>query len=84
MSNYSNQAYMLQQAQKTKEKWELLIKTNTLHPCKKCMKEKHADEFVIQYIDNQLVGKYRYLYECKLCKKERTNARRNNKRKTIE
>jgi hypothetical protein len=75
---------MLQQAQKTRDKWEKLIASNALHPCKKCMIEKPADEFVIQYIDNQLVGKYRYLYECRQCKKKRTYTRRNNKRKTIE
>lgn len=75
---------MMQQAIKTRKKREDIIKHNSLYPCKKCQIEKPADEFVIQYIDNQLVGKYRYLYECRQCKKERTYKKRNEKRKTIE
>ena len=83
MANYANETYMLKQAQKTKKKWEKILKNNTPYLCKKCWKEKTPDAFVIQYINNQLVGKYRYLYECKQCKKERTIARRQKKKTTI-
>jgi hypothetical protein len=46
--------------------------------------EKHPKEFVIQRLDNPWVWKYRYLYECKECKRKRIYQKRFNDRETIE
>ncbi len=84
MSNYLNQERNLEQALLTKKKWEDIIDGKDPYPCKHCKQKKLPKEFVIQYIDNQLVGKYRYLYECKQCKRERIYKARDNSRATIE
>lgn len=62
----------------------MIIAKNTPFPCKKCGEEKFPDDFVIQYIDNPIAGKYRYLYECKQCKKNRIYEKRWTSRETFE
>lgn len=83
MSNYWNSEYARKKAVATKEKWEAIIANNSKYPCNKCGKEKPAEAFVIQYISNQYVGKFRYLYECRECKKARIYAKRDKKRTNI-
>ena len=83
MVNYWDKNRLREQALKTKKKWEQIVLKNEKYPCHHCRKEKPADQFVIQYMKNQLVGKYRYLYECKACKRKRTYQKREDKRKTI-
>lgn len=84
MSNYGDQERNLQQALLTKKKRDDIISSNELYQCKHCKEKKSPKEFVVQYIDNQLVGKYRYLYECKQCKRDRIYKGREHSRSTIE
>ena len=65
------QELLEKQAFETKKKRENIIAKNLPYPCKKCWEEKFPEEFVMQYIENPIAGKYRYLYECKQCKKDR-------------
>ena len=65
-------------------KRENIIAKNLPYPCKKCWEEKFPEEFVMQYIENPIAGKYRYLYECKQCKKDRIYAKRWVERQTFE
>ena len=78
------QEVLMQQALDTKKRWEDIISKNLPHLCKKCWEEKFPEDFVIQYIENPIAGKYRYLYECKLCKKNRMNEKRGNVKETLE
>jgi hypothetical protein len=71
-------------AQETKDKWENITKGNEPYPCRVCGISKPPKDFVIQWMDNHRVGKYRYLYECKICKKQRVYAKRSEERQTIE
>lgn len=73
-----------EKAESTKKKWEALVFGNKPYPCTKCGIAKHPSEFVIHRMNNHRVGKYRYLYECKECKKNRTYYQRNQSRETIE
>lgn len=82
--NISNEKIAYDQAVETKKKWDDIIENNTPYPCKKCWNNYFSSEFVVQYIDNPLVGKYRYLYECKQCKKDRIYSKRLDKRTSIE
>ena len=74
----------IKKAQATKEKWEAIVFGDELYECKKCGVKKHPKEFVIQRLDNPRVGKYRYLYECKECKRTRIYQKRFVDRETIE
>lgn len=38
----------------------------------------------MQWLDNHRVGKYRYLYECKICKKRRIYNKRSEKIQTLD
>ncbi len=84
MGNYLDQERALQQALATRKKREDIIENNTPFRCNHCGVEKSSKEFVIQYMDSQLAGKYRYLYECKPCKRERVYKARSGQRMTIE
>ncbi|HKL44065.1 MAG TPA: hypothetical protein VJ892_02175 [Candidatus Absconditabacterales bacterium] len=71
-------------AEATKKKWEAIVFGDELYECRKCGVKKHPKDFVIQRLDNPWVGKYRYLYECKECKRNRTYKKRSDDRGTIE
>jgi len=73
-----------QMAEASKQKWEKLVFGNKPYTCKKCGKSKDPKDFVIQWMDNYWVGKYRYLYECKECKKNRIYKKRDKDRETIQ
>jgi len=73
-----------QMAEVTKQKWEKLVFGDKPYKCIKCWKLKHPKDFVIQRLDNHRVGKYRYLYECKECKKNRIYKKRDKDRETIQ
>jgi len=73
-----------QMAQETKDKWEKIANGNEPYPCRICGIAKLPKDFVIQWMDNHWVGKYRYLYECKSCKKQRIYAKRFEERQTVE
>ncbi|MDD3262768.1 MAG: hypothetical protein PHR61_02890 [Candidatus Absconditabacteria bacterium] len=73
-----------EKAESTKKKWEALVFGDKPYPCTKCGIAKHPSEFVIHRMNNYRVGKYRYLYECKECKKNRIYSKRNQSRETIE
>lgn len=82
MVNYGDRALMQKKAEATKKKWESILASGK-HRCKNCREDKPIDEFVKMYMSNQWVGKYRFLYECKACKRKRTYAKRAKKRTTI-
>lgn len=71
-------------AELTKRKWEAIAFGNEPHECRKCGVKKHPKDFVIQRLDNPWVWKYRYLYECKQCKRNRVYNKRFNDMETIE
>lgn len=73
-----------QMAEETKKKWETLAFGDKPYKCNKCGKLKNPKDFVVQRMDNYWVGKYRYLYECKECKKNRTYQKRDKDRETID
>lgn len=73
-----------QMAEETKQKWEKLVFGDKPYKCIKCEKLKDPKDFVIQRLENYWVGKYRYLYECKECKRNRTYKKRDKDRETIE
>ncbi|MFA5748314.1 MAG: hypothetical protein WC872_04375 [Candidatus Absconditabacterales bacterium] len=73
-----------QKAEATKKKWEDIVFGEKQHKCIKCQKLKHPKDFVVQRLDNYWVGKYRYLYECKECKRDRTYKKRDKDRETIQ
>jgi len=73
-----------QMAEITKQKWEALVFGDTPYKCIKCWEAKHPKDFVIQRLENHRVGKYRYLYECKECKKNRIYKKRDKERETIQ
>lgn len=73
-----------QMAEATKQKWEKIVFSDKPYKCVKCWKMKHPRDFVVQWLDNHRVGKYRYLYECKECKKHRIYKKRDKDRETIE
>ncbi|MFA6255569.1 MAG: hypothetical protein WC606_00155 [Candidatus Absconditabacterales bacterium] len=73
-----------QMAEETKKKWEKLVFGDKPYKCGKCGRLKDPKDFVIQRLDNYWVGKYRYLYECKECKKNRIYQKRDKDRETIE
>ena len=65
-----------QKAKDTKDKWEKIVFSDKPFLCRFCGIEKKPTDFVIHRIDNFWVGKYRYLYECKQCKKNRVQKKR--------
>ena len=71
-------------AEATKKKWENIVSWDEPYKCRKCGELKDPKDFVIQRLDNFWVGKYRYLYECKQCKKNRIYGKRFTDRETIE
>ncbi len=71
-------------ALKNKEKRENIVNSDEPYLCPKCLISKHPSEFVAQYMKNELVGSYRWLYECKECKKKRTYDKRLYSRMTIQ
>jgi len=73
-----------QMAEETKQKWEKLVFGDKPYTCIKCWESKDPKDFVIQRLDNYRVGKYRYLYECKECKKNRIYKKRDKDRETIQ
>ena len=73
-----------QMAEETKQKWEKLVFGDKPYKCIKCWELKDPKDFVIQRLDNYRVGKYRYLYECKECKKNRIYKKRDKDRETIQ
>jgi len=73
-----------QMAEATKQKWEKLVFGNKPYTCIKCWKLKDPKDFVVQRLENYWVGKYRYLYECKECKKDRIYKKRDKDRETIQ
>jgi len=73
-----------QKAEATKKKWGAIISSDKPYLCSKCWIAKRPKEFVIHQINNYRVGKYRYLYECKECKKNRIYTKRHQSRETIE
>ena len=82
--NISNEKIAYEQALQTKQKREGILQSKTPYPCKKCWNKRLPENFVIQYMENPWVGKYRYLYECKQCKKERMMTRRSGQKSTLE
>lgn len=74
----------LQKALENKEKREHIIASGKPYMCPKCQIAKHPDDFVIQYMKNDLIGSYRWLYECKDCKKQRIYNKRLYSRSTIQ
>ena len=73
-----------QMAEATKKKWEKLVFGDKPYTCIKCWKLKDPKDFVVQWLENYRVGKYRYLYECKECKKNRIYKKRDKDRETIQ
>gem|GEM_PF-3072847 len=71
-------------AQETKDKREKIANGDKPYPCRICGIPKPPKDFVVQWMDNFRVGKYRYLYECKECKKQRIYAKRSEERQTVE
>lgn len=80
----NNPELQKQMAEATKQKREKLVFGDTPYKCIKCWELKHPKEFVVQRLDNYRVGKYRYLYECKECKKDRIYKKRDKDRETIQ
>lgn len=79
-----NSELQKQMAEETKKKWEALAFGDKPYTCNKCWKLKDPKDFVVQRMDNYWVGKYRYLYECKECKKNRIYQKRDKARETID
>ncbi len=79
-----NEPLQREKAEITKKKREDLVFGEEFYECRKCGVLKHPKEFVIQRLDNPWVWKYRYLYECKECKRNRTYKKRSKDRETIE
>lgn len=79
-----NPELQIKKAEATKKKWEAIVFGDELYECRKCGVKKHPKEFVIQRLDNPWVWKYRYLYECKECKRSRIYKKRSDDRETIE
>ncbi len=79
-----NPSLQRHKAEVTKKKWEDLVFGDELFVCKKCEIAKHPTEFVVHRIDNYRVGKYRYLHECKQCKRNRVYWKRSSDRETIQ
>lgn len=65
-----------QKAEITKEKREKIVFWNKPYVCRSCGLLKHPKDFVVQRKSNYWVWKYRYLYECKGCKKSRISEKR--------
>jgi len=79
-----NDEIAMQKAIKTKEKWEQLVNSWELYKCQKCGEDKPVKDFVIHRMKNHRVWKFRYLYECKLCKRNRIYSKREVDRKSID
>jgi hypothetical protein len=71
-------------AVKNKEKWESIVNGDEPYLCPKCKIAKHPREFGVQYMKNDIVWSYRWLYECKECKKKRIANKRIYSRMTIQ
>lgn len=82
--NFWNQEFMYKKALATKEKRDQIIEFWELYPCKVCHEHKKPSDFVKRYMENSFVGKYQFLHECKLCKKNRMISQRQGSRSTIE
>lgn len=80
----NNPELQKQMAEATKQKREDLVFSDKPYKCAKCGESKHPKDFVIQWLENYRVGKYRYLYECKECKKNRIYGKRSTDRETIQ
>jgi ribosomal protein L37AE/L43A len=80
--SYSDKAMEL--ALKNKEKRETIVASDEPYLCPKCGIAKHPREFGVQYMKNDLVGTYRWLYECLECKKKRVYSKRMLSRTTSE
>ncbi len=80
----SFQDMALEKAQANKDKRDDIISSNKPYVCPKCQIAKKPDEFVVQYMTNDLIGRYRWLYECKECKKKRIYDKRLYSRMTIQ
>lgn len=78
------QDVIVEQALATRRKWENIVEKNLPSPCKKCGQDKFPEDFVMHYMSNPIAGKYRYLYECKQCKKDRIYEKRWVARETFE
>lgn len=70
-SERTYEQFLKERALETRARWEAIIVTQTPFECKKCSKMKKPAEFVTYYTENPIAGKYRVLYECKECKKNR-------------
>ena len=71
-------------AEATKAKREKIVFGGKPYRCTKCGLLKDPKDFVVQWLDNYWVWKYRYLYECKQCKKDRIYNKRAKDRETID
>ena len=74
----------LDKAQANKDKRDGIISSGKPYVCPKCQIAKVPDEFVIQYMTNDLIGRYQWLYECKECKKQRVATKRLYSSNTIQ
>ena len=74
----------LGKAQANKDKRDGIISSGKPYVCPKCQIAKVPDEFVIQYMTNDLIGRYQWLYECKECKKQRVATKRLYSSNTIQ
>lgn len=79
---YQDQVYL--DALQNKEKREAIVASDEPYICPKCSIAKHPKDFVTQYMNNHLVWKYRWLYECKTCKKNRIYLSRLGQRNTLK
>lgn len=73
-----------EKAEKTKEKREKIVFWNKPYVCKFCWLAKQPKDFVVNRLDNYWVWKYRYLYECKDCKKKRMSIKRSADKSTVQ
>lgn len=70
-------------AEATKQKWDKIISSGKPFLCKFCGIKKKPEDFVVDKVNNYWVGKYRYLYECRECKKARIYKKRHQARETL-
>ena len=73
-----------EKAVKNKEKWEAIINSNEPYICPKCGIAKPTSEFGVQYMKNDIIWSYRWLYECLECKKTRIANKRLYSSNTVQ